>query len=78
MLAAADSKRGSPIAAVKPDFDLVRFDLNIPGLSGIPALKAWRRRYPETPVVVLSSDRARGDRRRRDDQLSNDRYQEVP
>jgi CheY-like chemotaxis protein len=41
VLAAADSKRGFPIAAVKPDFDLVRFDLNIPGLSGIPALKAW-------------------------------------
>ena len=35
--------------------DLVLLDLNLPGLSGIPALKVWRRRYPGIPVVVLSA-----------------------
>jgi DNA-binding NarL/FixJ family response regulator len=55
VLAAADSERGFEIAAAEPDLDLVLLDLNIPGLSGVPAVKAWRRRHPEVPVVVLSS-----------------------
>jgi DNA-binding NarL/FixJ family response regulator len=53
--AAVDSERGFAIAAAEPDLDLVLLDLNIPGLAGVPALKAWRQRYPEVPVVVLSS-----------------------
>jgi DNA-binding NarL/FixJ family response regulator len=55
VVAAADSERGFAIAEAEPDLDLVLLDLNLPGLAGIPALKAWRRRYPEVPVVVLSS-----------------------
>ena len=55
VLAVGDSERGFAIADAEPDLDLVLLDLNIPGLAGIPALKAWRRRYPEVPVVVLSS-----------------------
>jgi len=55
VLAAADSERGFAIATAERDLDLVLLDLNLPGLAGIPALKAWRRRYPEVPVVVLSS-----------------------
>ena len=54
-LGAQDSERGFAIADAEPDLDLVLLDLNLPGLAGIPALKAWRRRYPEVPVVVLSS-----------------------
>jgi DNA-binding NarL/FixJ family response regulator len=55
VLAAADSERGFAIAAAAPDLDLVLLDLNLPGLAGVPALQGWRRRYPEVPVVVLSS-----------------------
>lgn len=55
VFAVGDSERGFAIADAEPDLDLVLLDLNVPGLAGIPALKAWRRRYPEVPVVVLSS-----------------------
>lgn len=48
-------ERGLDLAADGKDLDLVLLDLNLPGLSGIPALKLWRRRYPDVPVVVLSA-----------------------
>ena len=35
--------------------DLVLLDLNLPDSGGLPALKEVRSRFPETPVVVLSS-----------------------
>ena len=55
VLAVGDSERGFAIADAEPDLDLVLLDLNTPGLAGINAVKAWRRRYPQLPVVVLSS-----------------------
>jgi DNA-binding NarL/FixJ family response regulator len=42
-------------AAGVPEPDIVLLDLNLPGLSGIPALKRWRSRFPAMPVVVLSA-----------------------
>jgi DNA-binding NarL/FixJ family response regulator len=52
---AGDCERGLDLAADGPEPDLLLLDLNLPGLSGIPALKLWRTRYPGIPVVVLSA-----------------------
>ena len=53
--AAADCDSGLAVATSMPGLDLVVLDLNMPGLSGIPALKRWRSRLPAVPVVVLSA-----------------------
>lgn len=52
---AGDCDAGLEIAARDAEPDLVLLDLNLPGLSGIPALKRWRSRFPAVPVVVLSA-----------------------
>lgn len=52
---AADCERGLDLAGDGRDLDLVLLDLNLPGVSGIPALKMWRRHYPDVPVIVLSA-----------------------
>jgi len=36
-------------------FDLILLDLGLPGIDGLSCLKAFRRRYPTTPVVILSA-----------------------
>jgi DNA-binding NarL/FixJ family response regulator len=52
---AGDCEGGLDLAGHGTEPDLVLLDLNLPGLSGIPALKLWRTRYPGIPVVVLSA-----------------------
>ena len=36
-------------------FDLILLDLGLPGIDGLSCLKAFRQRYPEVPVVILSA-----------------------
>lgn len=52
---AGDCDRGLILAGQGAEPDLVLLDLYLPGLSGIPALKVWRIRYPAVPVVVISA-----------------------
>ncbi|HEY2816584.1 MAG TPA: response regulator transcription factor [Casimicrobiaceae bacterium] len=52
---AGDCDGALEIAGRGTEPDLVLLDLNLPGLSGIPALKRWRSRFPAVPVVVLSA-----------------------
>lgn len=51
--------------AEKPAFDLMLLDSNLPGTNGLDTLERTRRRWPELPVILLSSgttseDRVRG------------------
>jgi DNA-binding NarL/FixJ family response regulator len=51
---ASDCQGGLRLAeSAEPD--LLLLDLNLPGVSGIPALKMWRTRFPAVPVIVLSA-----------------------
>jgi DNA-binding NarL/FixJ family response regulator len=50
-----DCGHGLELAGRGPEPDLVLLDLNLQGLSGIAALKAWRTRYPGVPVVIVSA-----------------------
>jgi DNA-binding NarL/FixJ family response regulator len=52
---AGDCESGLALAERGAEPDLALLDLNLPGHSGIPALKLWRSRLPAVPVVVLSA-----------------------
>jgi DNA-binding NarL/FixJ family response regulator len=52
---ASDCESGLRMAANGVEPDLLLLDLNLPGLSGIAALKTWRTRFPAVPVIVLSA-----------------------
>ncbi|MEJ8855130.1 response regulator transcription factor [Variovorax robiniae] len=52
---AGDCTTGLALAAQGAEPELVLLDLNLPGLSGIAGLKAWRSRFPAVPVIVLSA-----------------------
>jgi DNA-binding NarL/FixJ family response regulator len=68
VLSAADCDEGFTIAERESgasgsggELELLLLDFNLRGgLTGVPAIKAWRQRHPALPVVVLSSvdDRA--------------------
>jgi DNA-binding NarL/FixJ family response regulator len=54
--AAKGCERGLEVAAEGDEPELVLLDMHLPGgLSGVPALKAWRTRFPSVPVIVLSA-----------------------
>jgi DNA-binding NarL/FixJ family response regulator len=52
---ASDCEHGLELANAGSEPDVVLLDLTLPGISGIPALKLWRARFPSVPVIVLSA-----------------------
>ena len=55
---AADCERGLDLALSGAEPDLVTLDLNLPGISGIPAVKLWRAKPASIngkPVEVIST-----------------------
>lgn len=59
LTAFSDCEAGLAWAARHCEPDLVLLDLQLPGLSGLSALRAWRSGWPAVPVVVLSSSTER-------------------
>ena len=55
VVVAGDCDAALELAGHGAEPTLVLLDLNLPGLSGIPALKRWRSRFPATAVIVLSA-----------------------
>jgi DNA-binding NarL/FixJ family response regulator len=59
VLTAADCEEGFALAEREStaggELDLLLLDFNLRGLSGVPAIQAWRQRHPALSVVVLSS-----------------------
>lgn len=51
----AGSAEAGLAAAEEQDFDLVFLDFGLPGLDGLDGLRAFRKRCPETCLVVLSA-----------------------
>jgi len=52
---ASSSERGFEVASSGDEPELVLLDMNLPGLSGMAALKHWRASFPTVPVIVLSA-----------------------
>jgi CheY-like chemotaxis protein len=50
-------------AAAAQAYDLILMDLRLPGLDGIAAARALRRRGVQTPIVALTADAFEEDRR---------------
>ena len=46
--------QAAEMAAQAASLNLIILDLNMPGGSGFDGLYAIRKRYPDTPIVVLS------------------------
>ena len=61
IIEAADCDRAFLLAAENPDLDLVLLDLNMPGKDGFTVLQIFTKKYPATPVVILSASTAQSD-----------------
>jgi two-component system, NarL family, nitrate/nitrite response regulator NarL len=55
VLQASDASEGLRLADAHPDLDAVFLDLNMPDQGGMEMIPAFAKRYPELPVIVLSS-----------------------
>ena len=53
--AVADYDGAVALLGKRQDFDLILLDLGLPGIDGLSCLKAFRKRYPAIPVVILSA-----------------------
>lgn len=45
-------------ASARTDFDIALLDLHLPDGSGLGALKCWRERGLDAPVLIITADRA--------------------
>ena len=55
VMQASDTAEGLRLAEAHPDLDVVFLDLNIPDQGGMDVIPIFARRFPQLPVIVLSS-----------------------
>ena len=55
VMQASDTAEGLRLAEAHPDLDVVFLDLNIPDRSGMDLIPIFAERFPQLPVIVLSS-----------------------
>jgi len=55
LLGVVDAEGALKLLEADPDFDLMVLDLMLPGMNGMAFLGVLRKRFPSTPVVVLSA-----------------------
>jgi DNA-binding NarL/FixJ family response regulator len=61
VLQASDTAEGLRCAEAHPDLDAVFLDLNMPDQGGMEIIPVFAKRFPELPVIVLSSSEDPGD-----------------
>ncbi len=54
-LVAASARQGLDIASRQRDIDLVLVDMQMPGMNGVEFTREFRNKYPDIPVILLSS-----------------------
>jgi two-component system nitrate/nitrite response regulator NarL len=64
VLRAVNADEAFALADLHSDIDLVLLDLFLPGTSGFPAISEFGRRWPDLPVLVLSSSEDQRDVRK--------------
>lgn len=55
VMQASDTAEGLRLAEAHPDLDVVFLDLNIPDQGGMDLIPIFAKRFPQLPVIVLSS-----------------------
>jgi DNA-binding NarL/FixJ family response regulator len=59
--AAASAEDGLRLAEAASDLSLVLLDPGLPGINGVEAVAAFRRRWPELPIIAISASEDRRD-----------------
>jgi DNA-binding NarL/FixJ family response regulator len=59
--AASSAEDGLRLAEGLPGLDLVLLDPGLPGINGVEAVAAFRRRWPELPIIAISASEDRRD-----------------
>ena len=55
VMQASDTAEGLRLAEAHPDLDVAFLDLNIPDQGGMDLIPIFAKRFPQLPVIVLSS-----------------------
>ena len=58
---ASSAEEGLRLAEASAELNLILLDPGLPGINGVEAVAAFRRRWPEIPVIAISASEDRRD-----------------